>query len=104
MGGSLRASPFCLARGAPLGRSVRTREGEPDCRPVIISRGVETCRDCGLSVLNDPPMLNVIGAKKTAVPVHASTGLPRAVHFAPGKVKGLLLRRSATPHSYEFHC
>ena len=67
---------------------MRTREGEPDCRPVIISRRVETCRDCGLSVLNDPPMLNVIGAKKAAVPVHASTGGPRAVHFALGKVKG----------------
>jgi hypothetical protein len=30
-------------------------------------------------------MLNVIGAKKTAVPVHASTELSRAVHFASEK-------------------
>ena len=97
MGGGLRCLPILLASGAPLGRTVSTRDGEPDYRPVIISRGVETCRDCGLSVLNGPPMLNVIGAKKTAVPVHASTWLQTAVHFAPGKVKGLPLRRSATP-------
>ncbi len=56
---------------------------EPDCRPVIISR-METCRDCGWSAL-DLSLLNVIG---TAVLVHASTRVPRAVHLVPGKVKG----------------